>query len=94
LAELPVRWDWFAHRHQERLSSGAAGFGLATAAASGEPTGIMLHHARMDATERQRLGELLDVLAHENARVQTMWEVAASEAVQEQGTGLPDVGRG
>lgn len=76
LAELPVRWDWFAHRHHERLSSEAAGLGLATAAAYGEPTGIMLHHARMDATERQRLGELLDVLAHENARVQTMWEVA------------------
>jgi hypothetical protein len=76
LAELPVRWDWFAHRHHERLDSEAAGLALAATAASGEPTGIMLHHARMDATERQRLGELLDVLGHPNARVQTMWEVA------------------
>lgn len=94
LAELPVRWDWFAHRHHERLSSQAAGLGLATAAAAGEPTGIMLHHARMDGTERQRLGELLDVLGHENAAVQTMWEVAASAAVQEHGTALPDGARG
>jgi len=76
LAELPVRWDWFAHRHHERLAPDAAGLSLAAAATSGEPTGIMLHHARMDETERRRLGELLDVLAHPNARVQTMWEVA------------------
>jgi hypothetical protein len=33
------------------------------------------------------------VLGHENAGVQTMWEVAASAAVQEHGTALPAVGR-
>jgi predicted deacetylase len=76
LTELPVSWDWFVHRHHERLGSDAAGLSLAAAAASGVPTGIMLHHARMDATERRRLGELLDLLGHQNARVQTMWEVA------------------
>jgi len=68
LRELPVAIDWFAHRHGERLSPHALGDRIAAAIAAGGPVGLMFHHAIMDAGERRRAGELLDLLAgHDRA---------------------------
>jgi hypothetical protein len=63
LRELPVHVDWFAHRKGVRLSRGELGAALAAAARGGGPVGVMLHHALMDAAERQTLGDLLAVLS-------------------------------
>jgi hypothetical protein len=69
LQELPVAVDWFAKRKGQRLSPEAVAAQLAAAVRSPEPVGIMFHHAEMDAAERRRAGELLDVLAgHPMAR--------------------------
>ncbi len=68
LFELPITIDWFANRKGIRLGASELGAGLAAGIASGEPVGLMLHHAVMDQEEMQACGELLALLAaHENA---------------------------
>jgi peptidoglycan/xylan/chitin deacetylase (PgdA/CDA1 family) len=76
LRELPVAIDWFAHRHGARLSPHELGDRLAAAIAAGGPVGLMFHHAIMDAGERRRAAELLDLLAgHEGAGATPMLEL-------------------
>lgn len=62
LVELPVSIDWFARRKGVRLTRAELGEALAAATLQG-PVGVMLHHAIMDEEERDRLGELLELLA-------------------------------
>lgn len=81
LRELPIHVDWFAKDHGQRSSFDALGVELAAAAGSGEPLGVMLHHAVMDAPEHRALGELLALVAsHRNARPVSMWSAARLEA--------------
>jgi uncharacterized protein DUF2334 len=63
LVELPVRLDWFAHRHGVRLAADEWGERLAGEIARGGVVGVMFHHAVMDAGEMARAGELLALLA-------------------------------
>ena len=69
LRELPVRVDWFAHRHQVRLSPDELAVRLAEAVGGGGPAGVMFHHAAMDRADMRRAGDLLSLVAgHEHAR--------------------------
>jgi peptidoglycan/xylan/chitin deacetylase (PgdA/CDA1 family) len=63
LAELPVSIDWFGHRKNVRLSPNEIGESLSKAVATQAPVGVMLHHALVDDEERQRIGELLELLS-------------------------------
>jgi hypothetical protein len=63
LEELPVSMDWFGHRKGVRLTTDEIGESLSKAASSQEPVGVMLHHALVDDEERQRIGELLELLS-------------------------------
>ncbi len=73
LAELSVTVDWFAHRRGVPLTRVEVGELLAAGCGSGEPLGLMLHHAAMGPTELADLAELLDLLVrHEAARVRPM----------------------
>jgi predicted glycosyltransferase len=81
LLELPVAIDWFGHKGIPR----GEWANLLASRISGEgPIGIMLHHALMDAQEREALGQLLVVLAgHRKVRCQTMFGCMSSEAIEE-----------
>jgi peptidoglycan/xylan/chitin deacetylase (PgdA/CDA1 family) len=73
LPELPVRIDWFAHRHGTRLTLAELADRIAQAIASGGPVGVMFHHAVMDAGDMERAAELLTLVArHERALAQPM----------------------
>jgi hypothetical protein len=63
LMELPVSIDWFAHRKNVRLTPNEIGESLSKAVSSRAPVGVMLHHALIDNEERQRIGELLELLS-------------------------------
>jgi peptidoglycan/xylan/chitin deacetylase (PgdA/CDA1 family) len=63
LSELPVSIDWFGHRQKVRLTPEEIGDLLSKAASSQAPVGVMLHHALVDEDERQRIGELLELLS-------------------------------
>lgn len=63
LSELPVSVDWFGHRKSVRLTPNETGESLSKAASSQAPVGVMLHHALIDDEERQRIGELLELLS-------------------------------
>ena len=76
LTELPVHWDWFAKRHRDGPGAARRGETLAAALSADRPTGIMLHHAAMDSTERNQLEELLNLFVHSNVRVRPMWALA------------------
>jgi hypothetical protein len=81
LRELPVRIDWFAHRMGERLSPVELGERIAVAIGTGDPVGVMFHHAVMDGGGRRRAGELLSLVAdHERARPALMMEVVGGAA--------------
>jgi len=78
LSELPVDIDWCkviqGEQPLERLGSA-----LATAAASGRPAGVMLHHAVMTDADLAPLAELLRLLSTLPAgRCSLMREVAAT----------------
>jgi predicted glycosyltransferase len=80
LLELPVSVDWFAKRKKLRLPPGALGELLAAAASGRAPVGVMLHHAIMNEEERERLGQLLKLLAsHSQARCVLMRELIPSK---------------
>jgi hypothetical protein len=67
LRELPVRIDW------ARLQPGELVERLVAAVGSGEPVGVMFHHAEMDAGAMDRTGELLELVAgHELADARPM----------------------
>jgi predicted deacetylase len=69
LRELPVSIDWFAKRHGERLTRDALGELAGARVRKGEPVGVMLHHAVMDADELRAVAPLLTLLAgHERVR--------------------------
>lgn len=73
LTELPVAIDWFAHRKHVRLSADELGQAISAAVSSPAPVGVMLHHAVMDDEERNRLGELLELLSsHSQANCRLM----------------------
>ena len=77
LRELPVAVDWV--RPALRAELGAA---LADAARSGEPVGVMLHHAVMDGEQRRGVAELLRLLqSSTSARLTTMAELAQRSVV-------------
>jgi len=63
VTELPVSIDWFGHRKGVRLTLAEIGASLSAAASSRTPVGVMLHHALMDDEEREKLVELLKLLA-------------------------------
>jgi peptidoglycan/xylan/chitin deacetylase (PgdA/CDA1 family) len=64
LREVPIHVDWCKPDRAERL---------AAAIDKGGPTGLMFHHAEMDAVERARAADLLALLAvHRNARARRM----------------------
>jgi hypothetical protein len=72
LRELPVSVDWSRDRRGVRL---------ARAIGSGEPVGVMFHHAVMDAEERRGAGELLSLVAeHGRARPGRMMELVVAGA--------------
>lgn len=78
LCELPVQVDWLARRKGERLSRVEVGKLLA-ARGGAAPTGVMFHHAVMDATEREAAEELLELLArHDRARCVPMMQLLAT----------------
>jgi peptidoglycan/xylan/chitin deacetylase (PgdA/CDA1 family) len=54
LREVPIHVDWCKRDREARL---------ARALTDGGPTGVMFHHAEMDAAERGRAAELLALLA-------------------------------
>jgi hypothetical protein len=77
LSELPVSIDWCkaiqGEQPLERLGSA-----LASTAAGGRPTGVMLHHAVMTDADMAPLAELLRLLStHSAGRCSLMREVAA-----------------
>jgi hypothetical protein len=73
LVELPVRIDWFAHRHGTRLTLAELADRTALAIASGGPVGVMFHHAVMDSGDMERAAELLTLVAgHERAAARPM----------------------
>jgi hypothetical protein len=49
LRELPVSIAWFAKRHGVRLTLDELGELAGARVRTGEPVGVMLHHAGMDA---------------------------------------------
>ena len=63
LMELPVSIDWFGHRKHVRLTPNEIGESLSKTASSNATVGVMLHHALVDDEERQRIGELLELLS-------------------------------
>ena len=72
LVELPVRVDWLRRPAGSPRDLSLVAARLA-AAGPEHPTGIMLHHERMDGDELERLDELLALLAgHPAARCRTM----------------------
>jgi peptidoglycan/xylan/chitin deacetylase (PgdA/CDA1 family) len=66
LMELPVSIDWFGHRKNVRLTPNEIGESLSKAVSSRAPVGVMLHHALVDDDERQRIGELLELLSSDS----------------------------
>jgi predicted deacetylase len=83
LLEINVRVDWFAHRGGVRRSRPELGQLLADRITQPGATGIMLHHARMDASERQALEELLRLLrSHDRALSSPLLESAHTESGQ------------
>jgi uncharacterized protein DUF2334 len=78
LAELPVSVDWFAKRKKVPLTPNQIGALLGAAASGRAPIGVMLHHAIMNAEERERLGRLLALLSsHAQARCVLMRQLVA-----------------
>src|SRR5678815_2575459 len=63
LMELPVSIDWFGHRRNVRMTLNEIGDSLRTAVSSQQPVGVMLHHALINDEERERIGELLNLLS-------------------------------
>src|SRR5262245_16195370 len=77
LFELPITIDWFANRKGIRLGASELSASLAAGIATGEPVGLMLHHAVMDQEELEACGELLELLAtHEKADCYLMDQLA------------------
>jgi hypothetical protein len=69
LRELPIRVDCLKRRDGERIGPAAVAGIAAAAVSAGGPVGLMLHHAEMDAADRDLAAELLALLAgHGRAR--------------------------
>ncbi|HEV7656466.1 MAG TPA: DUF2334 domain-containing protein [Mycobacteriales bacterium] len=78
VAEVPVTVDWFGSRKGVRWTPFQLAEKLADAVRSGEPVGIMLHHAVTDPGEFAAIGALLAVLgAHPNTRATPLAALAA-----------------
>jgi hypothetical protein len=92
LRELPVRVDWFAHRHGVRLSPPELGAQLGAALrADAGPVGLMFHHAVMDTDDVTRAGELLALLArHPRVEAGTILSVAGRAGAAAGVEGRPD----
>jgi hypothetical protein len=72
LSELPVRVDW------SRLEPGELVARLVAAVESGEPVGVMFHHAEMDGGSLDRADSLLALLAaHERVAARPMMALVA-----------------
>jgi predicted deacetylase len=79
LMELPVSIDWFRRRKNVRLTPNELGESLSEAASAEAPVGVMLHHALVDEEERERIGELLELLSsHSQAHCGLMRDLAPS----------------
>jgi hypothetical protein len=80
VCELPVSADWLRQRRGVRLTPAQLGETLAAAVRSGEPVGVMLHHAVMGAEDRHTVAQLLALLsAKPSVRLTTMSELARAE---------------
>jgi peptidoglycan/xylan/chitin deacetylase (PgdA/CDA1 family) len=80
VCELPVTVDWLRQRAGVRLTAPELGMAVASAARSGKPTGVMLHHAVMDADDRHAVAQLLALLSTTSSvRLATMSELAHAE---------------
>jgi hypothetical protein len=78
LSELPVDIDWCKALVTQRSPLERLSRELATAAASGRPVGVMLHHAVMADPDLMQLGELLRLLSrHPASRCLLMRQVAS-----------------
>jgi predicted deacetylase len=78
IAEVPVTVDWFGSRKGVRWTPHELAERMATAVRSGDPVGIMLHHAVTDDGEFAALGALTALLsAHPNARPIPLTALAA-----------------
>jgi Polysaccharide deacetylase len=80
LRELPVSIDWFAKRKDGRLTLQELGELAADRVRSGEPVGVMLHHAVMDEGEMSSVEPLLGLLAA-HAKVRR-WRLGALALVR------------
>lgn len=73
LTELPIQVDWLAHRHGVRLTLNDLGERLAARAVGPAAVGVMFHHAVMDNSELERIGELLALArSHDRAHCHRM----------------------
>ncbi len=77
LTEVPVTVDWFGHHKGLRWTQPQLGHRLAQGVASGDPVGVMLHHARSDAGERAAIEQLVELIRdHPQARSTSIIELA------------------
>ena len=76
LEALPVAVDWCKHTTAPTPDANALGQDIARHCHEAAPLGIMLHHAVMDATDFNRLHQLLDLLStHRASRLRPMREL-------------------
>lgn len=67
IAEVPVTIDWFGKTRAQRWSRDELGRRIARSLAEDRSTGIMLHHAVMDAADLAAVDALLALLASHSA---------------------------
>jgi hypothetical protein len=83
LTEAPVHVDWVRRRGGCRLTASQLGSALAAAAREHSVVGVMLHHAVMNAAEREGVAALLALVdGHPNAEWTRMADVAGSRCVR------------
>jgi hypothetical protein len=76
LKQAPVHLDWCRLRRQPDFDWEEMGRAIASRLSAGRPTGIMLHHAVMDAEDRSRIEGLLALLAsHDRAECRLIREL-------------------
>jgi hypothetical protein len=83
LVEAPVHVDWVKRRAGSRLTAAELGLALAAAAEQHEVVGVMLHHAVMNAADREGVAALLALVgSHPNAHWARMADVVGARAAR------------
>lgn len=81
LVEVPVGVDWFGGRRGIRWTPDELGERIAQAIRSGDPLGLMLHHAVTDPAELDRIDDLLALLGgHARVTPASIMDVAGARA--------------